>query len=109
MTKIAVWSHCSSGPFITALTSLVTHACPFEMESGGCSLSPKLGTTHDTEGRVPLAAASKNLLCGLTRPNCLVASIVLNPGSGFMIGLVRSASASDSFGQGGVMHVSLPT
>ena len=101
-------SHCSSGPAITALTSFVTHAWPFEMESGGCSLSPKLGTTHDTEGRVPLAAAAKKSRCGFTLSNCWVASTVLNPGSGFMIGLVRSAPA-ETLGQGGVMHVSLPT
>ena len=57
MTKIAVLSQ--SGPCIAALTTLVTHACPFPMWSGGCSPLFVVGMTHDTFGSVPSAAASK--------------------------------------------------
>jgi len=45
-----------SGPFITALTRLVTYAWPAEVAPGGCSLTAPDGTTHDTAGRSPAPA-----------------------------------------------------
>ena len=55
--KIAVWSQ--SGPCMAAFTTLVTHAWPLPMSSGGCSPLFVVGMTHDTLGRVPSAAAEK--------------------------------------------------
>ena len=46
-----------SGPFITALTSFVTHAWPWPIGAPGWSLSAQSGVTHDTFGSVPCAAA----------------------------------------------------
>jgi hypothetical protein len=43
---------------ITALITFVTHACP-SAESGGCSLLLSVGTTHDTEGNVPLGSGEE--------------------------------------------------
>ena len=48
-----------SGPFIAAFTTFVTQASPSAMLSGGCSLTPSVGMTHETEGSVPFAAESK--------------------------------------------------
>ena len=53
----------------------------------------ELGTTHETEGRVAARGRLEEFRCGSTLLNCWVASTVLNPGSGFMIGLIRSAPA----------------
>src|SRR4026208_1591379 len=89
--KIAACSHCSSGPCITALTRLVTHSWPRAIESGGCSLTPSVGTIHETAGNVPFAAASKNSVLGRMFLNCFVTWTVLNPGNGFMMGLVLSS------------------
>ena len=75
------------------------------MESGGCSLTPSVGTTHDTEGNVPLSAAAKNSSLSRMFLNCFVTSTVLNPGSGFMIGFVLS---SVGLLQGGLMQLSAP-
>ena len=46
-----------SGPFITALTRLVTYDCPKLTGPGGCSLTAPDGATHDTAGRLPALAA----------------------------------------------------
>ena len=103
---MAVWSHCSSGPCMTAFTTFVTHACPFEMESGGCSLSPYDGMTHDTDGRFPCAASSKKRAWMRMFENPFVALTVRNPGSGFWIGLVLGFSRGS---QGGSTQVPRPT
>jgi hypothetical protein len=55
--KIAVDSQ--SAPFISALTSDVTHAWPAATEPGGCSLYGPFGITHDTFGKLPNFAAVK--------------------------------------------------
>src|SRR6476659_5705196 len=104
--KMAVCSHWSGGPCITALTTLVTHSWPSAIESGGCSLTPRVGTTHETDGKVPFAAASKNSVFGRTFLNCFVTWTVLKPGSGFMMGFVLS---SVGLLHGGLMQLSLPT
>ena len=48
-----------SGLFIAASTMRVTHACPFAIEAGGCSLLRPFGTIHDTEGSRPFRAIWK--------------------------------------------------
>ena len=49
-----------SGEFPIALITRVTHACPRAVDSGGCSESYQPGSTQDTAGRFPSAAALKN-------------------------------------------------
>jgi hypothetical protein len=44
---------------MTALMVFVTHACPFEMSAGGCSLTIWDGVIHETAGRFPLRAAPR--------------------------------------------------
>ena len=60
------------------------------IESGGCCHSD-VGTTDETDGRSPFAAASKNSVFGRMSLNCFVTWTVLNPGSGFTTGFVLSS------------------
>jgi hypothetical protein len=52
-----------SGPFITALTRLVTYDWPKLTGPGGCSLTAPDGAIHDTAGKLPALAALSRLAC----------------------------------------------
>src|SRR5436190_21645580 len=73
------------GLVITALTTLVTQACPAPMFDGGCSLTSSDGITHDTAGRFPALAASKKRSADWMLPNWLFCLIVVKKGSGFQM------------------------
>ncbi len=81
--KIAVLFQ--SGLCMTASITRATHRCPATVVAGGCSDVTELGITHETDGRVPAAAALKNFAVVRISPSWWSALTVLNRGSGFQI------------------------
>src|SRR5881409_2739846 len=55
------------------------------MDAGGCSLTSPFGTIHETVGRVPVCAATRNSRTGWMLPSWPSWCTVWNSGSGFQI------------------------
>ncbi|MGC9945468.1 MAG: hypothetical protein ABSF64_03655 [Bryobacteraceae bacterium] len=63
----------------------MTKVCPRLTSAGGCSLTSPEGTIHETAGKVPLRACSRNLSTDWMLPNSPSFLTVSKYGKGFRI------------------------